>query len=127
MNRKNIKIKKIEHLLSQKIRNIYQEQLEHKLDSISYQLFDHTLVITVKGIVTSPEKLLRENDSYFLAKKVREAIDNVIHPQIQDVIEEVLDVEVIDFLSDSTIDNDLTGAIAIFEIRPNPGSNNLKL
>ncbi len=117
MKNKVIGIKKIESILSQKIKDVYREQLEHKLDKISFKLFDHTLVITLEGIITSPEKLLQENDRLDLAKQVRKAVDDVIHPQIQDIIEEVLRVKVIDFLSDTTIDNDMTGAIAIFEFR----------
>lgn len=42
----------------------------------------------------------------------------MIHPQIQTIIEEVLNVKVVDFLSDTTIDNNITGAIAIFEFKP---------
>jgi uncharacterized protein YbcI len=119
MNTKNIKIKKIESLLSQKIKDIYQQQLDHQLKSISYRLFERTLVITLEGTITSPEKLLKNNNHLYLAKQVREAVDNVIHPQIQKIIEEVLNVKVIDFLSDTTIDNDITGAIAIFEFNSN--------
>jgi uncharacterized protein YbcI len=119
MNTKTIKIKKIEPLLSQKIKNIYQEQLEHQLKNISYKLFDKTLIITLEGSITSPEKLLKNHDRLDLAKQVREAIDSVIHPQIQKIIEELLNVKVIDFLSDTTIDNDMTGAIAIFEFNSN--------
>ncbi|NJK58582.1 MAG: DUF2294 family protein [Pleurocapsa sp. SU_5_0] len=37
---------------------------------------------------------------------------------MQDIIEEVLDVKIIDFLSDTTIKSNLTGAIAIFEPKP---------
>lgn len=126
MDRKKLQIKKIESLLSQKIKDIYKEQLEQELNDISYQLFDHTLIITLEGIVTSPEKLLKEHNSPHLAKQVREAIDRVIQPQIQTVIEEVLNVKVIDFLSDTTIDRDLTGAIAIFELKPNDISDSYK-
>ena len=88
------------------------------MDNISYKLFDHTLVITLEGIITSPEKLLKENDRLDLAKQIRKAVDGVIHPQIKNIIEEALDVKIIDFLSDTTIDNDVTGAIAIFEFKP---------
>lgn len=118
MNKKGIRIKQIESLLSRKIRNVYRERLEHKLNNISYKLFDRTLVIILEGTTTSPEQLLKENDRLDLAKQVREAIDRLIHPQIQDIIEEVLDVKVVDYLSDTTIDNDMTGAIAIFEFKP---------
>ena len=121
MKNKVMGIKKIESILSQKIKDVYREQLEHKLDKISFKLFDHTLVITLEGIITSPEKLLQENDRLDLAKQVRKAVDEVIHPQIKNIIEEVLRVKVIDFLSDTTIDNDMTGAIAIFEYLLNHG------
>ena len=116
-NRK--KFNKIEYLLSEKIRCIYQEQLEHDLDSVSYKLFDRTLVVILEGAITSPEKLLKNNDNLYLAQQVRAAIDNIIHPQIKNTIEEVMDVQVTDFMSDTTIDNNITGAIAILEFKSN--------
>lgn len=117
MNLKAIKTQKIEGILSRKIKDIYQYQLEHKLSNISYKLFDSTLIIMLEGTITSPEKLLKDNDHHCLAKEVRAAIERVIHPQIQEIVEEVLDVKVVDFLSDTTIDNDITGAIAVFELK----------
>ncbi len=118
MNKKTTRIKKIEPILSQKIKDVYQYQLEHQLDNIHYKIFDSTLIIMLEGTITSPEKLLKNNDRPYLAKQVREAIDQVIQPQIKEIIEDVLNVKVIDFLSDTTIDNNLTGAIAIFELKP---------
>lgn len=118
MNNKVIRINQIKSILSQKIRRVYQERLEHKLENVSYRLFDRTLVITLEGITTSPERLLKENDRLDLAKQVREEVDRLINPQIKDIIEEVLEVKVVDYLSDTTIDNDMTGAIAIFEFKP---------
>ena len=123
MNRKSIKSRKIESLLSQKIKDIYQSELEHQLDNISYKLFDRTLIIMLEGTITSPEKLLKNNNGYHLAKQVRAAIDKIIHPQIQNIIEETLNVRVVDFLCDTTIDRELTGAIAIFEFKPNEAKN----
>ncbi|HHP7232293.1 MAG TPA: DUF2294 domain-containing protein [Xenococcaceae cyanobacterium] len=118
MPKNAIKIQKIESLLSQKIKDVYHAQLERQLDNISYKLFDHTLIIILEGTITSSEKLLKNHNCLLLAEQVRKTIDSVIQPQIKDIIEEVLDVKVIDFLSDTTIDNDLTGAIAIFEFKP---------
>lgn len=118
MNSKN-KFNQVKYLLSEKIKNIYQEQLEHDLDNVSYKLFDHTLIVILEGAITSPEKLLKDNDHVFLAKQVRAAIDDAIHPQIKSIIEEVMDVEVTDFMSDTTIENNITGAIAILEFKSN--------
>lgn len=78
------------------------------------------------GTITSPERLLKNNDRLDLARQVREAIDEFIQPQIQDMIEEILDVKVVDFLSDTTFDSDMTGAIAIFELKPKDNLNNYK-
>jgi len=115
MNKKIVKIKKVESLLSQRIRDIYQDRLEHELDNISYQLFDCTLIIMLEGTITLPEKLLKNNDRHCLAEEVRKLIDSIIHPQIQSSIEDILNVRVVDFLSDTTIEQNMTGAIAIFE------------
>ena len=90
MRRNGIKFNKIKSLLSQRIEDIYQQQLDHKINTISYKLFDNTLVIILEGIITSPEKLLKDNDYLYLAKQVRKAVDDVLHPQIQGIIEEVL-------------------------------------
>ncbi len=114
-----IRLNKIEYLLSKKIRDIYQEQLEHDLDNVSYKLFDRTLVVILEGTITLPEKLLKEKEHSLLVEQVRTSIDNVINPQIKKIIEEVMDVEVIDFMSDTTIDNDITGAIAVLKFKSN--------
>lgn len=49
-----------------------------------------------------------------------------MHPQIKNIIEEVLNVNVVDFLSDTTIDNKVIGAIAIFEFKPKYTLDNCK-
>lgn len=126
MNKQVIRIKEIEPLLSRKIKDVYQYQLKHQLDNVSYKLFDRTLIIMLEGTVTSPEKLLQEHDFVYLAQQVRETIDDIIQPQIKEVIEDVLKVKVVDFLSDTTIDNNITGAIAIFELQQNDNLNNYK-
>lgn len=119
MNYQKIKYQKVESILLPRIRDIYDDKLDCELDNISYKLFDRTLVIILEGIITPPEKLLRQSNCRVLAEQVRKAVDGMIHPQIQNIIEEVLEVKVIDYLSNTTIDNDITGAIAVFEFKPN--------
>lgn len=109
---------KLENILSQKIQDIYQHQLKQQLQNISFRIFDRTLIIIMEGTVTAPEKLLSQSDRLILAKQVRQAIDLTIQPQIKNTIEEVMDVTIVDFLCDTTIDNNCTAAIAIFELTP---------
>ena len=106
---------KIESILFSRINNIYQQQLEQEIDNISYKLSDSTLVIALEGIITCSEKLLKDNNHLTLAKQVRKEVDSVIQPQIKTVIEDVLRVKVVDFLSDTTVENNVTGVIAVFE------------
>ena len=115
MKKRIINFRKIESILSAKICDIYQDQLNRKPKRVYYRLFDSTLVIILEGTVSSSEKLLNDRERLWLAKQVRNEIDNVVQPQIQDIIEEVLEVEMIDFLSDTIIERDLTGAIAILD------------
>ena len=72
------------------------------------------LIIASQGIVTYPERLLQEN-RLDLAWEIREAVDRIINSQIRSIVERVLDVRVVDFLSNTTIDRKITGTIAIFK------------
>lgn len=124
MDKTSITTEQLEKILSPKIKNIYKKLLEHQLSNISYRLFDRTLIVILEGTVTPPEQLLsQQSDRKQLAKKFRRAIDRIIQPQIKTTIEEVMNVKVIDFLSDTTIDTSRTGAIAIFEFHPNNDSD----
>ena len=111
MNSKEIR--KLEKLLDQKIRDIYHKNLEHDIDNIHFQRCDFTLIIILEGTITTIEKLLYHNDRKLLAQNIREFIDSMLLPQVRKTIEQTTKVEVIDFLSDTTIENNLTGAIII--------------
>ncbi len=113
-----IKSKKLETILSERIQNLYQKQLQHQIEEITYHFFDNTLIIMMEGTLTQAEQLLNENQHQQLAKQVREVIDKLIQPKIITSIEEVMDVKVVDFLCDTTIDTSRTGAIAILGFKP---------
>jgi uncharacterized protein YbcI len=115
--------KHLETLLSQKIKIIYQENLEQQIDDVYYRLFDRTLIVVIEGTVTPPEILLEKKDRSDIAKQVREIIDRLLQPQIKNIIEEVIDVTVTDFICDTTIKSNCTGAIVIFELKSTTNSN----
>ena len=113
-----INSKKLESILSERIQSLYKKQLQHEINGITYHFFENTLIITIEGTLTQPEKLLNENQHQQLAKQVRKVIDKLIQPKIITSIEEVMDVKVVDFLCDTTIDTSRTGAIAILGFKP---------
>lgn len=116
MNRTNLVTKQIEPLLSQKIHNLYLERLKHELCEINFYWFENKLILVLEGTVTKPEKLLYQNQRRELADRARNTIDEIILPGIKDAIEQTMNVSVVDFLSDTTIDTSRTGVIAIFAL-----------
>ncbi|MDY6783382.1 MAG: DUF2294 domain-containing protein [Cyanobacteriota bacterium] len=118
MTKSRILSQRLKDLLSDRIHDLYQNQLEHELREITYQAFDNTLVILIEGTLTKPEKVLQEDDRQELTRKVRGALDRHLQPQIKALLEEITGLTVVDFLYDSTIDTERTGAIAVFELSP---------
>jgi uncharacterized protein YbcI len=118
MTKPRIISQRLKDLLTHRIQALYQNQLEHELSEISYQAFDHTLVILIEGTLTKPEKVLKEVDRQELVRKVRSILDQHLQPQIKALIEEITKSTVVDFLYDSTIDTERTVAIAIFKLSP---------
>jgi uncharacterized protein YbcI len=122
--KRSLVMKKLESVLSKKIKNLYQTRLHHQVTNIYYHLFDKTLIVIVEGTITPVEQFLDESDRRELAKQVRDVIDNVIGAEIKKFIEEVFKITVVDLLSDTAIDSNFTGAIAIFEVKLQSSGNN---
>lgn len=120
MSRSHLISKPLKALLSQRIKALYEQQLQHQLDEINFKLSEKNLIIIMEGTLTKPEQILVERDRVELAQQMRTVLNKVIQPQIRQVIEEVMDVTVVDFLSDTTTETGRTGAIAVFGFKPNP-------
>lgn len=104
---------------------MYRSQLGHQPGKVTCQLFDEKLAIIVEDSITPPEQLLANSGQGELAEQVRSDLDKAIQPQIKAMIEEVLNVAVLDILSDATMETGRTGIIAILDMTPevrNPDS-----
>lgn len=115
----------LERLLSQRLQALYRSQLGHQPGKVTCQLFDEKLAIIVEDSITPPEQLLANSGQGELAEQVRSDLDKAIQPQIKAMIEEVLNVAVLDILSDATMETGRTGIIAILDMTPevrNPDS-----
>lgn len=108
----------LERLLSQRLQALYREQLGHQPSKVSCQLFDEKVAIIVEDSITPPEQLLANTGQAELAQQVRADLDKAIQPQLKEVIEEVLNVNVLDLLSDATIETGRTGIIAVLDVTP---------
>jgi len=117
MEEGNLTQKKLENLLSNQIKSLYQKELKHELKKINYELFNDKLIIIMEGTLTRPELVLNETNRKELVKKVRKFFDKILQAQIKNCVEEVLEVTVTDFLCKTNIETARTGAIAIFELQ----------
>lgn len=119
MKQEQLSTKFLENVLKRRIKEIYQEQIQHEPRNIEVYCFKKTIIVIIDGIVTKTEKFLNQHSQQFLAKQVRSVLNHLIESQLKNLIEEVMKVTVIDLLCKTKIDTDRMGAIAIFEFHPN--------
>ncbi|HHP7232292.1 MAG TPA: DUF2294 domain-containing protein [Xenococcaceae cyanobacterium] len=108
----------LERQLSQETQAFYRRQLGHRSSKVTCQLFDQKLAVIIEDSVTNAEQILVEEGKTDLAEKVRSNLDDAIQPRLKQLIEEIIQVEVIDLLSDATLNTGRTGIIAILNGTP---------
>jgi uncharacterized protein YbcI len=120
----------VERTLAQRIQALYREQLGHQPSKVSCQLNDRNLVIVLEDSITQPEQLLAHTGRQQLAEQVRSDLDDAIKPQIKELIEEILNVHVIELLSDATLETGRSGIIAVLsntpDVRNSPSNSRLR-
>jgi uncharacterized protein YbcI len=108
----------VERNLSQRIQALYREQLGHSPSKVSCQLFDEKVAIVIENSITQPEQLLVEEGQTELVEKIRTDLQEAIRPKLKSAIEEILEVDVVDLLSDAAINSGRTGMIAVLSAAP---------
>lgn len=109
----------VERTLAQSIQALYREELGHQPSKVTCKLTDHSLVIILENSITQPEQLLAQAGRQELAEQVRNDLDEAIEPKIKSLIEEILEIDVIELLSDATLETGRSGIIAILSDTPN--------
>ncbi|MGB3402247.1 MAG: DUF2294 domain-containing protein [Microcoleaceae cyanobacterium] len=113
-----IELKALDKQLSDKIKEIYLQELNHQVGSILCRLFKQALIILIEESVTLPERKLNNQEYQQLAHQMRTVFDQIVQPQIKTIIEQTTDMQAIDFLCDTTLDTGRTGIIVILELKP---------
>jgi uncharacterized protein YbcI len=108
----------LERTLSQRIQALYRKNLGHQPSKVMCQLFDQKLAIIMENSITTAEELLITGGDETLAEQVHSSLDEAIRPQLKTLIEKILKVEVIDLLSDATLETGRTGIIAVLNDSP---------
>lgn len=108
----------LQRMLSQRIQALYRSQLGHRLSGVDCELLEAKIAIVLEQSVTQPEQLLVAQGKGELVRELHSELDEVIRPQLQALIEEVVGVTVIDLLSDVTFETGRTGIIVILSEAP---------
>lgn len=108
----------LERNLSQGIQALYREHLGHQPAKVTCQLFSDKLAVILEDSITTTEQVLLQEGKQKLAKEVRSGLDDATRPELKKLIEEILEVKVIDLLSDATFETGRTAIIAVLENSP---------
>ena len=108
----------LERKLSQHIQAFYRQHLGHQPSKVTCQLFGSKLAIIIEDSITNAEQILVEEGKRELAKKVRSNLDDAIQPELKELIKKITQVEVLDILSDATLDTGRTGIIVVLSRTP---------
>jgi uncharacterized protein YbcI len=108
----------VERTLSQKIQAVYREHLGHSPSKVTCQLFDEKVAIVVENSVTQPEQLLIEEGQVDRVERLQLDLKEAIRPKLKQAIATVLNVEVLDLLSEAALESGRTGMIAVLSSAP---------
>ncbi|HBL13924.1 MAG TPA: hypothetical protein DD379_21520 [Cyanobacteria bacterium UBA11162] len=114
----------LERTLSQRIQSLYREQLGHQPSKVTVAITDERITILIEDAITQPEQLLVNLGREELTEQVRSDLDQAIQVSLRSLIEEVVGLEVVDLLSDTTLETGRAGSIAVLSDIPkfrNPG------
>ena len=100
------------------MQSLYKKHLGHQPSKVTCQLFGTKLAIVLEDSVTQPEKLLAEEGQIALAQQVHDDLNAAMRPQIKELVGKILDVDVIDIMSDATLDTGRTGIIIVLSSVP---------
>ena len=108
----------LEREISQKIRSLYRNQFGHQPSRVECHLLSNKLMISLEDVITPIEQLLVETNSSSLVSQVRDFIDEIIKPKIQELVEEIFQVSVVHCLYDTAIETGYAGAILVLANPP---------
>ena len=102
----------LERKICQGVHRLYRETLGHSPDKVVCQIFGTQLAVVVEGSLTMVEKTVAQTEpEEKTAEKLNTVINDALKLKLAALVEELLEVEVEDILSDSTLNGDRTGTI----------------
>lgn len=108
----------LERSLSQRLQALYRQQFGHQPSKVTCQIFNQTVAIVAEESITPTEQLLSQEGQAVLAKQVRSGLEQAIRPQVETLVKEILNVSVLDVLSNATLETGRSGLIVVLSDTP---------
>lgn len=108
----------LERELSQTIQSLYRSEFGHLPSKVVCHLFADRLAIIAENTTTTIEQLLLDNSRLDLAHEIRVAIGETFVSQVKQEVADILQVEAIDAICDSTPDSGYLGMIIFLKDAP---------
>ncbi|MEB3216947.1 MAG: Na-translocating system protein MpsC family protein [Nostocales cyanobacterium 94392] len=104
----------IETIIAERIQSLFITQLGHKPEDVYCRFLDDKLTVIIQNAVTKPEQLLMAAGHQDVVRKARGRIEEILQPQLQEIIEEVSNSQVKDILFATHLDTNYVSIIALF-------------
>ncbi|NJL46624.1 MAG: DUF2294 domain-containing protein [Leptolyngbyaceae cyanobacterium SM2_5_2] len=108
----------LQRQLVQKVQKLYRDKLNHTPSDVTCQLLDDKLMVVIENSVTKPEQLLLQDGDPERAAQIREDLIAAIRPEMAKLVEDILNRDVVDILSDATLETGRTGLVIILSSAP---------
>lgn len=108
----------LETKLSQSIRSFYKEEIKSSPQEVVCKLFSRYLIVIVEQGLTSVEKSLWQEGETTLTQELSNEISSIIKFRLAQIIQEILQVDTTEILSDVTYQTDRLGVMAILAQPP---------
>ena len=115
--------KQLERDLSQKIRELYNMEMNFAPQRVTCKLFSRYLAIVVDEALTPLEKSLIARGEKDLIAQLRRETSSIFRPRLVKLIEDTVGVSTVEILTNTTLIGNKTGTLVVLSELPKTRSN----
>ena len=108
----------LERDVSQQVQALYKKTLGHQVGRVTCQLFEAKVAIILENSITRPVQLLAKSGQGELVQQICKDVNSAMQPRIKTLLASILDVAIVDLLSDTSLTTGRTGIVGILKNPP---------
>lgn len=110
---RSLSSEELEQELVKQIGDLYLDQFGHCPGEVACKIFDNVVAVLIKDSITKPEQLLVSSGQFELAKAVREELESIVRPKLEQLFESTTRMKLVELLVDTHMNTRNSSAIAI--------------